>query len=338
MEAEKSLRFSTPATSIKPDMHPFFLLREKLSLLQFDPQRDSPVSQQDFLKEYLQFYRLDFPDVLCKKHCIGTFEAANYTLSVQYWIPAQMPVKGTVFVLHGYYDHVGLFGHIIRFLLAQGFAVVAYDQPGHGLSSGEAASINHFSEYAEVLQQCLKHSGAHFPKPWHGIGQSTGAAVLLHTLMVEKMTNPFHAMVLLAPLIRPRGWNAGVWSYRLLRHVVKKIPRHYTANSNDESFVAFCKQQDPLQSRYLKVKWVGAMKEWLDQFPSLDLLSVPALLIQGDADMTVDWQKNVEMICRHLPLVKVIQISGARHQLVNESESLREQIFTPIGQFLLASE
>jgi len=318
-------------------MHPFFSLREKISLLQFDPQRDSPVSQQDFLNNYLQFYQLDFPDSFCKKHCIGTFEATNYTVVAHYWLPALTPIKGTVFVIHGYYDHVGLFRHIIQFLLEQGFAVVAYDQPGHGLSSGEQASINHFSEYAEVLQRCLKHCEAHFPKPWHGLGQSTGGAVLLHTLMVEKIINPFEKIVLLAPLIRPKGWSTGVWSYRLLKYFVKKIPRHFSINSNDEIFVAFCSEQDPLQSLYLKVKWVGAMKEWLDAFPSLDKLQACSLLIQGDADTTVDWKKNMEMISRHLTEIKMIQIPGARHQLVNETETLRQQIFTPIKQFLLAS-
>ena len=317
-------------------MHPFFLLRDQLSLLQFDPQRDSPASQQPFLKEYLQFYQLNFPHTICQKHCAGIFEAANYTIAAQYFLPALSPAKGTVFVLHGYYDHVGLFRHIIQFLLEQGFAVVAYDQPGHGLSSGAQASINHFTEYAEVLQRCLHLGEAHFPKPWHGLGQSTGAAVLLHGLLIEKIS-VLNKIVLLAPLIRPNGWNTGVWSYRLLKSFVKKIPRHFAHNSNDENFVTFCRDQDPLQSRYLSVKWVGAMKEWLECFPVLTATTASALLIQGEADTTVDWRYNTPLIQGKLAGVSIQFIPEAHHHLVNESEALRKPIFSAIQQFLLAS-
>lgn len=318
-------------------MHPFLMLREKLPLLRFDPSLDTPVSRQDFLKAYLHFYQLTFSAQICSEHYAGVFEAANYTIAAHYWQPAVATPRGTIFILHGYYDHVGLYRHVIQFALEEGFVVVAYDQPGHGLSSGERATIRHFSEYAHVLQKCLKQCDKNFPKPWHGLGQSTGGAVLLHVLMVEKISNPFETVILFAPLIRPGGWRSGVWTYHLLKYLVRKIPRHFSSNSNDEAFVNFCHDQDPLQPRYLSVKWVGAMKEWLDTFHTLPSVSARGLLVQGEADHTVDWRYNLALIKEKVKGLEYYQLPEARHHLVNERRDLRQQVFTRVRQFLLAS-
>jgi len=318
-----------------PALHPFFQLREKLAPLRFDTAQDVPVSSQSFMQDYLKFYQLDFPSSVSNQHFIGTLQSAEYTIVAQYWLPALQPAKGTVFVLHGYYDHVGIFHHLIHFLLEQGFAVVAYDQPGHGLSSGEQAAIDHFSEYVNVLQICLQQAQG-LPQPWFAIGQSTGGSVLLHSLLVEQVQNPFTGIVLMAPLVRPAGWALSQWTYRLLHRWVTSMPRHYAKNSHDQSFLDFCRR-DPLQSTRLSVRWVSALKEWLEQFPSLLPVRARALLVQGDADGTVDWRKNLPLISEKVSGLDVVVISGARHQLANESEDLRAQIFARIRDFLLAS-
>ena len=318
-------------------MHPFLMLREKLPPLRFEPLIDVPVVRQEFLNEYLNFYQLEFSEIISRRHYAGTFEAINYTVAAHYWLPEIAQPKGTIFIMHGYYDHVGLLRHVVKFMVEAGYVVVAYDQPGHGLSSGEQVSIRHFSEYVDVLRVCMHHCEKNFPKPWHGLGQSTGGAVLLHALLVEKITGSLKSIILLAPLVKPIGWNSGVWSYRLLKYFVKKIPRHFSSNSNDEVFVQFCRDKDPLQSRYLSVQWVGAMKEWLDTFHSLPSASVRGLLIQGEADQTVDWRYNLALIKEKVKGLEYFQLPDARHHLVNERSDLRQQVFTRIQQFLLAS-
>jgi lysophospholipase len=313
--------------------HPFFQLREKLSPLRFDPAQDVPVSSQPFMQDYLKFYQLDVLSSVSNQHFVGTLQSDEYTIVAQYWLPTLQLLKGTVFVLHGYYDHVGLFHHLIRFLLEQGFAVVAYDQPGHGLSSGEQASINHFSEYVSVLQICLQHARA-LPAAWFAIGTSTGGGVLLHALLVERVESPFTGIVLMAPLVRPAGWTLGQWTYCLLHRWVTSMPRHYAENSHDQAFLDFCRG-DPLQSTRLSVRWVSALKEWLEQFPSLLPARARALLLQGDEDGTVDWRKNLPLIRKKISGLDVAIIEGARHQLANESEDLRAQIFARLRDFLL---
>lgn len=319
-------------------MHPFLMLREKLPPLSFDASLDVAATRQDFFKNYLKFYQLEFSNKICSGHYAGTFDAANYTIVAHYWLPALAESKGTLFLLHGYYDHVGLYRHAIQFGLEAGLAVVIYDQPGHGLSSGEQVRIDHFSEYVSVLQSCLSRCEKTFPKPWHGLGQSTGGAILLHALMIEKMINPFNTITLLAPLIKPAGWSKGVRRYYLVKFFAKKVRRDFLNNSCDKDFVRFCRETDPLQSKYLSVKWAGAMKEWLDSFPALSTISMRGLLIQGEEDQTVDWRYNLALIKDRVKGLEYYQLPEARHHLVNERDDLRQRVFTRMQQFLLASQ
>ena len=53
---------------------------------------------------------------------------------------------------------------MIEWALDQGFAVIACDLPGHGLSSGERASIKDFAEYQSTLQGLLAEAQSVFPE------------------------------------------------------------------------------------------------------------------------------------------------------------------------------
>lgn len=49
--------------------------------------------------------------------------------------------RGTVLMVHGLGEHIGRYGHVADWLVARGFAVVGYDQRGHGRSSGARGVI-----------------------------------------------------------------------------------------------------------------------------------------------------------------------------------------------------
>jgi alpha-beta hydrolase superfamily lysophospholipase len=317
-------------------MHPFFSLRDQLPALAFDPLVDTPAISYSALRPYLDLYQLTFAPEICRLHVMGTFRSGIYDLVAHYWLPKESEPKGTVFFLHGYYDHVGLFSHLIGFLLQQGLAVVSYDQPGHGLSSGEQASINDFAEYAEVLRDGLQGFKA-FPQPWYGLAQSTGCAVYLHALMKERIDNPFKKIVLLAPLIRPAHWRQAVWLYRVISPFSKRFVRYKYASSHNQGFLEFIHHQDPLQSKFLKTAWVKAMKQWAEEFPLLEAIMVDLLVIQGEEDETVDWRYNLPQLQLKLKGAQFCRLPGASHHLANEGEALREKVFGQIKNFLLAS-
>ncbi|SYX93206.1 Alpha/beta hydrolase, partial [Pseudomonas reidholzensis] len=68
--------------------------------------------------DYQRSYGLD----LRVQRWLGGFQAGGFELVGQVWLPEQ-PVA-TMFLLHGYYDHMGLYRHVIEWALAQGYAVI----------------------------------------------------------------------------------------------------------------------------------------------------------------------------------------------------------------------
>lgn len=284
---------------------------------------------------YLNYYALDFKTAFSGLDIkIGYFDVAGYRLAAQIFRLEQ--AKGTVLLQHGYYDHVGLYGHIIRHCLAQGFNVFCYDLPGHGLSTGERAAINSFDEYHAVFETGLALCQQYLPGPLVAIGQSTGGAIILDYLLRNRISasvNPFAAVHLLAPLVRPSGWGAAVLIYVLLHKFISRMRRSFTDNSNNPVFLRFISEADPLQPLYLQTNWVGALREWIKQIEQAPACDVPVHVIQGDCDETVDFRHNLPFLQQKFANVKIDMIQGGRHHLANEDETrlgLVTQYLTPL--------
>lgn len=284
-------------------------------------------------QQYLNHYGINFEkEAICENHKIGFLKASGFRIATHIF-EAKQP-RGTVFFIHGFTDSVGIMQHPIRYLLQQQWNVVAFDLPGHGLSSGSPASIDSFDQYRDVLMVCLNHCQAKLPKPWHGVGQSTGGAVWLNYLGSLPQQQDVEKIALVAPLIRPKGWGLAQWFFPIYKLFVKGPARNFTDNSHDTEFLNFIKNEDPLQTRITPTRWVVAMTEWIKVFDRLPIQHRPLLIIQGDDDNTVDADYNLPTIKEKFPAAKVRMLKGARHQLVNETEAYRQPMLNWIGEWL----
>jgi alpha-beta hydrolase superfamily lysophospholipase len=314
-------------------------LRAHLPDLAFVPERDVGFVARAAVQIYLDFYAINFAKTQAYvTHGFGALDTGDFRIATHYWLP-QNP-KGTLVVMHGYYDHVGIFGNAIEFGLQQGLAVLAFDLPGHGLSSGEQVAIDSFDQYTDVLDVVLTAARKLLPTPYFAIGQSTGGSVLLNYLWrydIARSAPLLGRIALCAPLILPCGWRySGRFLYALVHSFIKSLPRGPSRSSHDADFNRFVDEQDCLQSRTLSVRWVGAMKAWDQQFRGFPPLENPLLIVQGTEDLTVAWRYNLQQIQRALPNSKVELIPGAGHQLVNETDELRAQVFTAINRHFLS--
>lgn len=289
--------------------------------------------------QYCTYYRIDKENrITGVSHRLGYFEALGYRIALHVYSPPRP--KGTVFVFHGYFDHVGLYGHLIEYLLRENFSVVAYDLPGHGLSSGDEASIKSFADYQKILESCLAICKGKVPGPWFAVGQSTGAAVLIETLFQRRYTleaSPFKHWVFLAPLVRPKGWRSVVLLHVVLGGFVRTWRRGWLENSHDSEFIRFLKERDPLQAQFVAIDWVAALRKWVANIERNEPLFMPVTIIQGQEDTTVDWEHNVAKLQTLLPNATVTFLKKGRHHLVNESEDIRSQVFERMGNALNAA-
>ena len=285
---------------------------------------DTPI---DGLADYLRFYQLP-PATHNLQLVAGTTD--DHATVVMAWRPAIS--LGTVIVVHGYMDHIGLYGHLIRHLLGRQLTVVCLDLKGHGLSSGAACSITNFGDYVAQVKSVIALCQVHFEGPLHGIGQSMGGSVLMKHCLNQSDHNayPFTSLTLLAPLLQPADWKKNRRLYYFSRWFVKSIKRVFRPSSRDIEFLAFLREQDPLQPTRVPLDWVGAMDQWISEFAQANKVDYPVHIIQGDNDKTLDWKYNLSQFRLTFNALQVSIIKRANHHLVNEEEALRESIFAKI--------
>ena len=307
-------------------------LRQSLSCLNLS------VAPTDFSSEqvnYLQYYGLDFGKKFRDlKHFFGSVQANQHALATHCWVPTN--AKGTIVVVHGLFDHAGLYRHLIEHLLSLDYAVFCFDLPGHGLSDGELARIESFDEYVEALQVCFQLARRALPYPLHLIGQSTGCSIIMQWILSGKFQRkdfPADKVVLLAPLVRPYLWNVNRFLYWVLRLFIKERQRRFVDGTEEPGFQYFVKHDDPLQANTLPIAWLKAMVRWQKKFSRSRPADISVKIIQGNNDRTVDWKYNVGIIKQKLD-ARLLMLEGARHHLVNEKPDMRELIFDDIAREL----
>lgn len=307
----------------RPDTATLAALRESLP-----PFREAAEPSPELI-DFCQYYGIDFADRFpAVQHRIGSVSSGQYSLAVHSY--QQPGATSNLLLVHGYLDHTGLFGELIEYGLKSGCNVLVFDLPGHGLSSGEPAAIDDFKEYGLAVSSVL--AAADLPDlSWWAVAQSTGCSALME---FSRTTNwPFRTAVFLAPLIRPKGWQQIRIAYALLHRFIDGTKRNFAENSSNKNFLTFIRQ-DPLQSKKISVRWVGALKRWLADLPMKDLGMGPILVLQGDADETVAWRRNMIDMPILAPDCKIIYLKGAGHHLANESDEIRARYLPEIDAYL----
>ena len=298
------------------------------------------IPEEGAVADYCRYYHLDFEhEFYGLHHACGYVDVADYQVLTHVFIP--LAAKGTVWVVHGYLEHSGLYRHILPQLFRQGFAVLIYDLPGHGLSSGVRASIGSFAEYQVILRHLLHSFQNELPTPWLGLGQSTGGAILMDYALsscAQHQKPAFERLFLLAPLVYPARmqWlqmQTVFWVFKSLR---SGLPRAFRQNTSNLEFWRFMREEDPLQARWLPLSWLLALKEWAAYIHRLPACSVPVWVVQGGQDRTVNGIYNVSFIRKNLNLVKMLLLKNASHQLANERDDIRAPIDHLLSEFLKA--
>jgi alpha-beta hydrolase superfamily lysophospholipase len=295
------------------------------------------------LEAYRRLYGLDQLNAL---HWQGYVEMPLFKLHVQVFQPQStehVKPKGTVCLLHGYLEHSGIYQPIIGELIEQGFSVLTYDLPGHGLSNGSPASIQNFDHYQDVLHavyRYVKHA-EQLPKPWLGIGQSTGGAIWMHHLLAyaQRRENPFvERVLLLSPLIRPAksAWWHNSVGLGIIRRIKREVPRHFRRNNHNPEFLRFVRLKDPLQPRMMGMDWILAMSKWMHEMEQRPACRIPVWLAQGAQDQTVDWHYNIDFIRQKFRLQTLLMLEEGSHQLINERADIRAALTGLIPAFLHA--
>jgi alpha-beta hydrolase superfamily lysophospholipase len=284
------------------------------------------------MKRYNEFYNLPTDNVMYR---YGFEQVAHEWLFIQSFRPLQ--AKADILLLHGYYDHAGVLSAVIRFLVQQGFHVLIFDLPGHGLSTGERAVVSEFSLYAESIREVVHRHLSSSSLPVYIVAHSTGAAAAVDYILNNHKASQIRKAVLICPLIRSYRWNAITIGIKPLKVFTRQLRRVFRNNSSDSKFLRFVKQ-DPLQYDKIPLSWLEALMKWNESIKEGTTSPVPVLILQGKKDTTVDWRYNVVFLLKKFSNIDVELIENGKHHLLNEEELIRDKVFSSIHRYLTSYE
>lgn len=201
---------------------------------------------------------------------------------------AQMP-KGSIIVVHGIDDHLGRYGPLVRFLSQNGYDTYAYDQRGHGHSSGARNDITTFWDYVSDLERVHDMAQRANPTlPQHIFGHSMGAVVVL--LALTRYPDKWRSAILQGCPLALRQ-TLPRWVEVLGRAVGMLFPRLRTRTGIEaeqltrDTAVVDEYRRDPHVAGKVTLRW-GV--EFLDALEHVrdraQTLRTPLLILHGEAD------------------------------------------------------
>lgn len=268
---------------------------------------------------------------------LASFLSGGRRLALYHFRPERDVPVGFIYLIHGYLDHTLSNVRLIAFLLEQGYELVGFDLPGHGLSEGDAVDIDDFAEYALALGDLLDLD---LPGEGRGasvVAHSTGCSTVIEYL--REGENVFDRIVLASPLIYSAGWWITGFGISLSEPFSDHIFRRFGASSQDGDYADFVKNRDPFQSRQVPFSWVRAYLNWNKDIRGLSPREDLAFhLLQGDRDSVVDHRMNIPFLQKTFPRSRVYYYEDAMHSLFNEHDPVRTAVFGDILRILGSRE
>ena len=267
------------------------------------------------------------------------FSCALYT-----WRPAKPPI-GLAVVLHGYAAHARYptVLYAARVLVQAGFAVCAFDLPGHGASDGQRAYVPSAATAIEDSVAGVEAAKAAFPAlPALLVGSSMGGALAVQV----SLRLPVDGLVLLAPMLaislspvlRNLLW---VLSYSPLARLplIGSNSTDSAAQYADPERRAAC-DDDPLSyhGRLHPASASACVELANDTRGRLAEVAAPFLLMLAGDDRVVDNAGSEELATRaRTPegARTVLRYPGALHGLLCEAPDRRAKIEAAIAEWAL---
>ena len=286
-----------------------------------------PLSSQGL--DYQRFYGLDLP---VRQSWLGGFKAAGFELVGQVWLP-QRPVA-TLFLLHGYYDHMGLYCHVIEWALGQGSrsSVATSQAMGCRVANGPASLISPSTSRCSML--C---SNRPVCSTCHAHGICAGRA--LAGDRGGSRAAPRRAEPGRWPSDPAGAFGAATLVVLVETQLLRAAPlrqRHRAALQREQqrSGVPAVHGGRPTAT--------AAVADGLGRGPGGLGQAYRGRAAQraatgdraGEADATVDWPYNLKVLKAKFAEPQILMLPEARHHLANELPAIRQRYFAFIDQRL----
>lgn len=270
--------------------------------------------------------------------------------------------RGTVLIFPGRTEYIEKYGRDARLLSEAGYASVAIDWRGQGISARvqdnpAIGDVGRFTDYQHDVHALLDHAAAlELPKPWFLLAHSMGGCIGLRSVMEDL---PVSAIAFSAPMwgiqltaaMRPVAWTLSSLS-RVLRfsHIfapgqmaepyVMRAAFEVNRLTSDRDMFDYMQAQ---LRAHPDLSLGGPSLRWLNEAlvemrrlaarPSPDL---PCITFLGTEEAIVDPDRITTRMARWQD-GELIPIEAGRHEVLMEGPERRREIFARIDAHFAAA-
>jgi alpha-beta hydrolase superfamily lysophospholipase len=252
----------------------------------------------------------------------------------QGWNPPQ--TKAVVCIVHGFAEHSSRFAHVAERLGREGYAVLAFDQFGHGKTEGPRGYSPSLDASLDSIKVILDEAETRFPGvPKFLYGHSMGGNMVLNYILRRKPA--IKGAIATAPWML-LGFDPPAFKMFLARIMKNIYPKFAEKADLDTSFLSRDKEEvrkyetDPLVHNTARAgtffETYNAGK-WAMEHSSE--LTLPLIILHGTSDKLIA-HKGSENFVANAPknLITFKSLEGYYHEIHNEPAAERERVFLDI--------
>ena len=271
--------------------------------------------------------------------------------------PAEGPPRGSVVLSPGRTEPIEKYFETVADLAGRGFQVLVHDWRGQGLSQrllpdamkGHAQDAQAFLDDHRAL---LDHFGPRLPQPWLALGHSMGGCLVL--LALARGETRFAGAALSAPMLGVSLGPAPGWIARAVVWLALRLGRSgaYLSSPYDPLADRFTVERlTHDRARYERYKaqlracpelglssptwgWLNFALHAMDAIAApgaLEPVDMPVTMVLAGADRLV-LNAAARTAAARLPRGRCVEVPGAFHEILMETDDLREQFWRSFDQ------
>ncbi len=282
-----------------------------------------------------------------------------------HWRTTNPPCKGTVLLLHGRAEYIEKLYETVGDLRGNGFDVLTFDWRGQGgsdrmLEDPRRGFVEHFNQYVTDLDTIVTEVALPDCRaPFYILSHSTGSLVAL--LAAPMNANRIRRMVVTSPLLGLKSVPiAQTWLKWLTGalHVLGMGDRYMSGGATPDENRAFSNNKLTSDIKRFQrnaefagqfrnttiggptASWLFAATRAMEVVNDPDFhsqINIPTLIVCAGNDQVVENQA-AEHLGRSLRSGSCLTIPGARHELLQERDRVREQLLAAFYAFVPGSQ
>ncbi len=256
----------------------------------------------------------------------------------QGWEPDSAP-RGAVALVHGLGEHVGRYAPVAAALTTAGYAVLGFDQRGHGKTAGPRGYMPSLETTMDDIGRLLEKTARRYPDlPLFLYGHSMGGAFVLNYILRHRPTH-LAGVISTSPGLNTTTPTPG-WKKALAQTLSKIFPTMVLNNGLELAGIS----RDPAVIQAYKAD--SLVHPWISARLGTDLLEsgewavahaaefppIPLLLFHGTADRLTNPQTTAAFAAKVPGECTFKAWEGLYHETHNEPE--RDQVLATLIAWL----